>query len=111
MDFTNKSQRRLYNLIFRESIMKKILFVLFTVISTATFAVEKDCSGFSSDQAQATVVQKVQAKGVKSLTINYSADLAKQATDLQSKLQAAGVNVTATQVDGNATCEMTNFAK
>lgn len=91
--------------------MKKILLVLLSVVSTAAFAVEKDCSGFNTDQLQSKVVQKVQGKGVKSMTINYSADLAKQATDLQSKLQAAGVNVTATQVSGTATCEMTNFAK
>lgn len=95
----------------KEISMKKILCALLVIATSAVFAVEKDCSDFNSDQAYSKVTQKVQSKGIKSLDISYSADLSKQVSDLQAKLQAAGIKVNATQVAGNAKCEMSNFQK
>lgn len=91
--------------------MKKLLCFLLATITITSFAVEKDCSGFNTDQIQDSVAAKVQAKGVKGLTINYSSDLAAQANALQSKLQAKGINITMTKVDGTAKCEFTDFSK
>ncbi len=91
--------------------MKKILFVTLFAASSFAFAIEKDCSQFNNDTIDSEVVTKVQNKGVKSLTINYSKDLEQQATLLKNKLQAANVAVTTAQVDGSKTCEMTNFTR
>jgi len=95
----------------KETQMKKILCGLLVIATSSVFAVEKDCSAFNNDQAYSKVAQKVQSKGIKSLSISYSADLAKQVSELQAKLQAAGVTVTTNQVSGTAQCEMSNFQK
>ncbi|AUR51118.1 MAG: hypothetical protein E6Q33_08275 [Neisseriales bacterium] len=90
--------------------MKKILCVLLATLATASFAAEKDCSKWTADEAP-KIAQKVQGKGVKGLTINYSSDFATQATAFQSALQKQGVNVTMAQVSGTGKCEFTNFSK
>lgn len=91
--------------------MKKFLCVALVSLATASFAAEKDCSKWNTDEIQAKVAQKVQQKGFKALTISYSSDLSQQATALQTKLKAQGVNVTMTPVSGSGKCEFSNFSK
>lgn len=90
--------------------MKKILCVLLATLATASFAAEKDCSKWTANDAS-KIAGKVQGKGVKGLTINYSSDFATQATAFQSALQEKGINVTMAQVSGTGKCEFTNFSK
>jgi|GEM_PF-6810424 len=90
--------------------MKKILCILLATLATASFAAEKDCSKWTPDEAP-KVAQKVQAKGIKALTISYSSDLTNQANALQSALKAQGINTTMTPVSGTGKCTFSNFSK
>ena len=91
--------------------MKKLMFGLLCGYAITSFAMEKDCTDFNNPTKDAKVVQRVQDKGIKSLNISYSADLATPVNELKNQLQAAGVTVASNQVAGTGICEMSGFKK
>lgn len=93
--------------------MKKLTLILagLLISSTAFASITKDCSGFTTDQMQSEAADKINSKGVKSMTIQYSSDLATQAIALQIKLKAYGIAVKMTKLDEPEKCELTDFSR